>query len=433
MNFVFEDLSTHRNFVENRETNGMGSNRFTIAPLYNRMVCLRGFNRGLNSKYKDHFWDFDIENRPKKYIIPIGVNNDPRMWAGGKFSSNEDVPSLFEFINEDYLNDLIHGDAYLLIDSSWEGYHQDWVFNFFHKECETRNIPINKIIYVTGNSIVEQRYQNWLKENPQEIQMNPLPYSHFENDVFFNSLKMLRNDDLPTFEQQIFYKETNLENIKLYNNLNKKSREHRIWFYSRLFDNNLLEKGLVSMNEIPVSERRYCGQFMEHEYAESFIKTLPSLIYGISNEIEDTGFYINRINHRVCDDSWISVISEARFEDEEGTVFLSEKVFKPIATHHPFIIVGNKHSLREMKKLGYKTFSEWIDESYDELDDLDRMDAIIKVLKDIDKIKNKLEWFKSMEKVLKHNYNILNRNVTKKYPYAFGKLLEICEFNKPLI
>ena len=104
---------------------------------------------------------------------------------------------------------------------------------------------------------------------------------------------------------------------------------------------------------------------MEHDYVENFAKTLPSLIYGISNEIESPGFYINRVNHKVCDDSWISVISEARFEDEEGTVFLSEKVFKPIATHHPFIVMGNKHSLKEMKKLGYKTFSKWIDESYD--------------------------------------------------------------------
>jgi hypothetical protein len=87
--------------------------------------------------------------------------------------------------------------------------------------------------------------------------------------------------------------------------------------------------------------------------------------------------------------------------------------------------MGNKHSLRELKKLGYKTFSNWIDESYDELDNLERMDAIIKVLKDIDKIENKIEWFKSMEDVLKFNYRILKRNVTKLYPYAFNKIIPI--------
>lgn len=95
--------------------------------------------------------------------------------------------------------------------------------------------------------------------------------------------------------------------------------------------------------------------------------------------------------------------------------------------------MGNKHSLKELKKLGYKTFSNWIDESYDELDNLQRMDAIIKVLNDIDKIENKFEWFKSMEEVLKHNYEILRRNVTKKYPYAYNKIIEICSNTKKII
>jgi hypothetical protein len=41
---VFEDLENSRNFVENWITNNAGSDRFTVAPLYNRMVCLRGLN-----------------------------------------------------------------------------------------------------------------------------------------------------------------------------------------------------------------------------------------------------------------------------------------------------------------------------------------------------------------------------------------------------
>jgi hypothetical protein len=421
MNFVFEELSTKKNFVENWEMNGMGSNRFSISPLFNRMFILGCINKDFNSNIQT----FEINDRPENYIISIGVHNDPHWWAGGEYSSNPNVTSLFEFVNEIYLKDLVDGGAYLLIDSSFEGYHQDWVFNFFHKECEKRNIPPTKIIFVTGNSIVEERYENWIKENPQQFRINPLPYSHFENDVFLTSQEMLSKNDLPTLEEQLKYKESNISNIKVFNNLNKKPREHRIWFYSKLFYNDLLSKGLVSMNQIPVSNRLYCNEFMDEKYVEEFVKTLPSLIYGVSNEIEDTGFYINRVNHKVCNDSWISVISEARFEDEEGTVFLSEKVFKPIASHHPFIIMGNKHSLKELKKLGYKTFSNWIDESYDELDNLERMDAIIEVLKDIDKIENKLEWFKSMEDVLKFNYQILKRNVTKLYPYAFNKIILI--------
>ena len=429
MNFVFEDVSKCRNFINNWEMNGVGSFRFTVSPLFNRMFILPHIIK----EFKTNVEIFDITQRPEKYIIPVGVHNDPHTWAGGEFSSNKSIISLFEFLNETYVNDLINGQAYLLIDSSLEGYHQDWVFDFFHNECEKRNIPADRIIFVTGNSIIEERYEMWLKENPKELKINPLPYSHFENDVFLTSKEMLEDNDLPTFEEQITYKQNNLEKIKLYNNLNKKPRQHRLWFYGKLLSNDLLEKGLVSMNQIDVSLNFYCGQTMEQEYVEDLAKTLPSLIYETSNEILDPSFYINRVNHKVCSDSWFSVISEARFEDEEGTVFLSEKVFKPIASHHPFIIVGNKHSLKEMKKLGYKTFSKWIDESYDELENLERMDAIIKVLKDIDKIDNKLEWFKSMEEVLKYNYQILKRNVTKTYPYAFNELTEIYGEKKKLI
>lgn len=48
-----------------------------------------------------------------------------------------------------------------------------------------------------------------------------------------------------------------------------------------------------------------------------------------------------------------------------GDTFLSEKTFKPIANLQPFIIMGNYGSLRLLQDLGYKTFGDYIDESYD--------------------------------------------------------------------
>ncbi len=135
MNFVFEEVSSHRNFVDNWELNGIGAYRFTVCPLFNRMNVIRFAVKDLNPNIEI----IDINDRPEVYVIPIGVNNDPHWWAGGEFSSNPNVVSFFEFLNEIYLNDLSSGGAFLLIDSSFEGYHSDWVFNFFHKECEKRN------------------------------------------------------------------------------------------------------------------------------------------------------------------------------------------------------------------------------------------------------------------------------------------------------
>jgi hypothetical protein len=415
MNFVFEDLKNSRNFVDNWITNKAGSDRFTVAPLYNRMVCLRGLNR----LYENTFREFSIESKPNKYIIPIGVNNDPGMWAGGKYSSDTTIQSFFEFLNNVYLNDLREGNAYLLVDSSFEGYHCDWIFNFFHNECNDYGISPNQIFFVTGNSIVEDRYKMWLEQNPQKVKMHPLPYSHFESDVY-GEIRHLgwENRPLKTYQEHLDYKLQNIDNIKLFNNLNKKTREHRIWFFSKLYQNDLLGKGLVSMNKFSPHERHYCDMEVDQNIFSDVQNILPCDLYGKSNETLDSGYYIRRIYEQPHLDSWISVISEAQYEDSQGTIFLSEKMFKPIACHHPFIVLGNKNSLYEMKKLGYETFSKWIDEGYDLLPDNQRMDAIIKSLNEFDREKNKISIFKDMEEVLTHNYNILKRNASEQPPYS---------------
>jgi hypothetical protein len=427
MNFVFEKLENSRNFVENWVKNNAGSDRFTVAPLYNRMVCLRG----LNNLYVETFREYPIEHRPDKYIIPIGVNNDPGMWAGGKYSSDTTIQSLFEFLNEIYLKDLREGNAYLLIDSSFEGYHCDWIFDFFHNECNGYGISPNQIFFVTGNSIVEERYKMWLEKNPQKVNMHPLPYSHFESDVY-GEIRHLEweGNPLKTYEQHLDYKVQNVENIKLFNNLNKKTREHRVWFFSKLYQNNLLEKGLVSMNKFTPYERQYCDIEIDQNIFSEVQNILPCDLYGKSNETLDTGYYIRRIYEQPHLDSWVSVVSEAQYEDIQGTIFLSEKMFKPIACHHPFMVLGNKNSLYEMRKLGYETFSKWIDEEYDLLPDSQRMDAIIKSLNEFNKEKNKLSIFKDMEEVLKHNYNILKRNASEQPPYSANVIDKI--FNQKI-
>ena len=48
--------------------------------------------------------------------------------------------------------------------------------------------------------------------------------------------------------------------------------------------------------------------------------------------------------------------------------FITEKTFKPIAFQHPFIIVGCSGTLTYLQKLGFETWDNLWDESYDNLD-----------------------------------------------------------------
>jgi hypothetical protein len=55
-----------------------------------------------------------------------------------------------------------------------------------------------------------------------------------------------------------------------------------------------------------------------------------------------------------------------------GTTFYpTEKIWRPLINMTPFMVVGPKHYLANLKKLGFKTFSTWWDEVYDEDADLD--------------------------------------------------------------
>ena len=75
-------------------------------------------------------------------------------------------------------------------------------------------------------------------------------------------------------------------------------------------------------------------------------------------------------------DSYWNFIVETHFDQD--TCFLTEKTFKCILNLQPFIVVGSAGSLKLLHHLGYKTFSDIINERYDdEKDPYQRMTELI--------------------------------------------------------
>jgi hypothetical protein len=71
---------------------------------------------------------------------------------------------------------------------------------------------------------------------------------------------------------------------------------------------------------------------------------------------------------------------ETAFTDPIG-VFLSEKTFKAMAMTHPFMLVANAGCLQAVEQLGFETFDELWDQSYDTVTDFDqRLTCIIEQL-----------------------------------------------------
>jgi hypothetical protein len=414
MNFVFEDKEALRNFTSCPDINTSGQLIYGISPLLTAVSIYCSLN-GVRNEMNYYSVNDKFEG---EYIIPSSVNHSPDDWTGyGKVDK-----SFFNYLNEKYLNDLRNNVAYLMLDQSLEGYQTPWLWGYLHEKCVEFNISPKRLIYVTGNMICDETYDVWSTQNNINEKMKVIPYAHFELDmgmVCYDKIK--KGDSPPNFEDHIKYKKSNLESIKTYTCLNKRIRLQRVWFYNYLHKFGLLDKGLVSMNSFDRHGYYFEGQAIDNERIDEISVGLPLLVHEKRNDEFDDNFYIRRFNDQICLDTYMTVISEAHCGDSDETMFLSEKTFKVIACNHPFIIMGNKDSIKMMKKIGYRTFDNFIDQTYDSLPTHERLQYITESIRKVDNIKDKLEWFKSMEDDIKFNQETLIGKLFK-FPEAYLNL-----------
>ena len=77
-------------------------------------------------------------------------------------------------------------------------------------------------------------------------------------------------------------------------------------------------------------------------------------------------------------ESYVNIIANTHFSYDPGRMELNEKVYKPMHCLQPFINVGEVGTLKALRELGYQTFGQWFNESYDSIiDDEERMEAIL--------------------------------------------------------
>lgn len=71
------------------------------------------------------------------------------------------------------------------------------------------------------------------------------------------------------------------------------------------------------------------------------------------------------LNEKWTTDTYFSVVCETKFNDTAS--FVTEKTTKLFYYGHPFILIGGKNTLKEMRNMGFETFPELFDESYDSM------------------------------------------------------------------
>jgi hypothetical protein len=134
-----------------------------------------------------------------------------------------------------------------------------------------------------------------------------------------------------------------------------------------------------------------------------------STLYVKNKEVIDNN---NNALEKFYSDIFCDVVTESRFA--QPTANYSEKVFQPMWYKKPFILAAPPYTLQVLRDEGFKTFSDFWDESYDECEiHEERILKLLKVIECIDdhSIEELKEMYEKMKPILLHNYNLVKEKL----------------------
>lgn len=185
--------------------------------------------------------------------------------------------------------------------------------------------------------------------------------------------------------------------------LNGRARPHRKYLWYKLNEYNLLNRSLWTMlDPRPITRSRLqlkdnqCNllsqitpiQVLPKQYEVEQYRSVKYTVNNPARQFVKMDMFDNTwgeiyLQSEPYIDSYFSLVTETIFE-ESNYSFRTEKIVKPLAQGHPFIVAANYGYLRDLKKLGFKTFGHVIDESFDTIDDPQkRVDRIADLIKDL--------------------------------------------------
>jgi hypothetical protein len=186
-------------------------------------------------------------------------------------------------------------------------------------------------------------------------------------------------------------------------------RDHRVLFLYNVFKNQLEHNH--------ISAPRIC-QYEDVDIssiAQKYIKVYQD-ITDVFNQAELPRLFAGETTQQMTS-CWLGNFAEAEdsliYVPTETVYFgrrthITEKTFKAIALEMPFVLVAPAGSLEYMRSYGFQTFGSIFDESYDEeTDDIQRIERVTKLLKDLDNlsVKERQQIHRACLPIVEHNYN----------------------------
>jgi hypothetical protein len=311
-------------------------------------------------------------------------------------------------ISDDVLIRIKNKTAFFAVTLLYEGHLQDHFLSAMTQYFRSKEIPLTQIIYISNCYNAQQVYEEFCQRVnlPIEIKMEYLPV--FRTDR--TDIKQVINRN----ESYISGKKS-----KRFLCFNRRYNEHRVLFYTMMSKLNLLDHFYMSMAAIqPENSRTFQENARHFSSVRSFLNITEQDIEVASSvlplTLDNTNFNSypmetspDTVNH-YYKNSYINIINETYFFN--NIIHLTEKTYKPIAYKQPFIMLAAPGSLKHIQNMGFKTFSEFWDESYDsEKDHNKRFSMLIELIKDIATWDDaKMESFSiNVKPILDYNFELI--------------------------
>lgn len=218
------------------------------------------------------------------------------------------------------------------------------------------NINAKKVILMTEDCNFETLYNKWCEQKNIKYKMNVIGHpSLFQHRAL--------EYKLTNIHEIIKYKDRPIHPNKNFMCLMGIYSRHRNSLQKFFNDNNLWDSNYIS----------YIGN---NEWKNPIVLQDSGIMENITQrnstaKTDDLGYYF--------DSSYFSFIPESnKWTVAPNSLFLTEKTTKVLAHGHPFIMMCSVGALKQLRDYGFETFPELFDESYDEIEDMDKRDAFIK-------------------------------------------------------
>jgi hypothetical protein len=345
-------MNKNLNFVFFSDTlNPNGINSYGMHGPFFNYILRNGYSYTLNCEIKDGYKNIIM-------IEPIGttygISNIP----------NVDITKIKSLIKRNDVKLLIVS----LADPS-NDYSFEICFEYLQKHDMIFDKTIqntNKIIFIDSNLRYEKIYT----------------LNYFIEDAFYskNTFYNVKNS-LGYVSKQISVDELDRYKTKKFISFNRNTdKMHRLFLLNEYINGNYKDSYFSFLMKIS----EYADEFNKNNIKE-FNNYLP-IELDTHDIVDKNSFSVtNTFKKELFLNSCINIVTESSFINNE--LFLSEKIIKPIVSYQPFIVFGPYGYLEELKKYGFKTFSEFWDESYDTIEPThDRIDVLIQLVRDLNKL-----------------------------------------------